>query len=839
MIIRPDPKKRRTGGVEYLEKGRKKDRKHARNEIDERDIYFGDYQEFQAATDYLEEKQIREGTDYSNYHHFTVSFTHEEAAKLTREEKIAIAKEVVKFQWAGFLDEELIKIGENHTPKMKSENNIDERYEHIHIMVSNLNRVTGKKVTPRVHNLYADKLFQTYISRKYGLSIPLLDNARTNKVFRNEIISRYKNDTFQLKKENKLELRKTFINDLKSIENKEDFLRYFQENQIDVELTKDKKKYFVTLSDGEKFNIRGKGFEHVENVLFNKNLEVYDDGIFQMDLPTLEANVNELIENRTVEFEKRLRTQREKARVNSLSNHQNNLESGERPNVRIEKSIDPRKRDNEILYEYVDRELSEREFAENTNDMRTLSVRDMAELSSRTEMLLQSNKGLYIRYEDGEQPNNIVRRAKESDGGDNQEKRRREEIIDENDFDLNTIDRELLNGEINKPKIFKKDSLSFLSSKPQIIKRSELENNISLIDNERKEESLKDLTAFIKDNLKAKEVYEYAAKKYNLFPAKYEVLEEENKINCLDYKKPKKYNVVDFYTKELNLPFKEAIFELKTIHNENNLSQEELFEDLAANEIKLNSIETIKNPKLTQELLKENSKLNEAIKIERAIEQTIAKEPILSDESIIKKERVKIEKYKIEALSSREIRKNDRELKLISQKNQEAVNQLNDIIDRLNTILDERVELINRNKRLEKENLSQEISVKDVQKFLTIKETVHTIKKIGKVEYGALKENNPILKFIKVVKNTFDKAASSIKELITNKRYKEYLKELQLEKEREEIKAKEKSEKMKKDVIINDDAKKQREEIIEEKNNQNPTVQQTTKSKNPSRGGRM
>lgn len=396
----------------------------------------------------------------------------------------------------------------------------------------------------------------------------------------------------------------------------------------------------------------------------------------------------------------------------------------------------------------------------------------------------------------------------------------------------------MLNGEINKPKIFKKDSLSFLSSKPQIIKRSELENNISLIDNERKEKSLKDLTAFIKENLRAKEVYEYASKKYNLFPAKYEVLEEENKINCLDYKKPKKYNVVDFYTKELNLPFKEAIYELKTIHNENNLSQEELFEELATNEIKLNSIETIKNPKLTQELLKENSKLNEAIKIERAILQTISKEPILSDESIIKKERAKIEKYKIKALSSREIRKNDRELKLISQKNQEAVNQLNDIIERLNNILNERVELINKNKQLEKENLSQKITAKDVYKFLTFKETAHTIKKIGKVEYGALKENNPILKFIKVVKNTFDKAASSIKELISNKRYKEHLKELELNKEREELKAKEKSEKIKKDVIMND-AKKQREEIIEEKNNPNPIVQQTTKSKNPSRGGRM
>lgn len=73
----------------------------------------------------------------------------------------------------------------------------------------------------------------------------------------------------------------------------------------------------------------------------------------------------------------------------------------------------------------------------------------------------------------------------------------------------------------------------------------------------------------IKENLKAKEVLNYAIAKYKINPNDYEIV--DNKINILRNKKEKPKNVIDFLQKEVGLQAGEAITELENLYKNENM----------------------------------------------------------------------------------------------------------------------------------------------------------------------------------------------------------------------------------------------------------------------------
>ena len=494
MIIRADNKKRRGGVVKYWLKGNKSGRGHSRDELDYREVYLGDYDAFEKSIEILESRQKEEGTDYSNYHHFTISFSKDDLEKLTKEDKANIIKKFIKFHYSGFNEEELIVIAEAHIPKMKFENG-KERFEHIHIAVSKLNAVTGMKVSPRVHNMYSDKLHQAYLCKKFGLDIPLIDAPRLNpSMEKAKILSRYKNDEFIPKKTQKSEILKTLKEELKDIKSKEEFLDFFADENIELKQTK-KGIYYFELDDGERLNIRGKNFPSVEKNVYGENPEYVD--IYSMPFDEMEKRVNELIEARVEYFTKALKTQRERA------SEKDELVS-EKPPEQVNKSLLSKELEEKLTIDY------------------SISPEDF-----RKKLFEKTSNSIELDF-----------------------------LEEENALMPKTTKKTL------------KDHKEAIAIEKKSSAAQQKEDN----SNERaKSSSLKLLVEKLKQETEPQKVLDYCVKKFDIKKDDYRIV-DDNKIETLYRKRNRKLNTMDFFTKEINLPFKEALFELRKLHNPNQIS---------------------------------------------------------------------------------------------------------------------------------------------------------------------------------------------------------------------------------------------------------------------------
>lgn len=180
-----------SGVGEYLERGQKADRFYDRDDLDERMIIKGDLTRLQAIIDCIDEEKE------NRYFHYALAFKENHVSKENLNE---ICLEFEQFIKHGYGDEELEFYAEAHIPKIKSyvdaNDNEVERMPHIHVVIPKLNLSNGNRYDPLIKSQikYLDA-FQESINAKYGLESPK-DNLRTEFTNASEIISRYKSGIF-------------------------------------------------------------------------------------------------------------------------------------------------------------------------------------------------------------------------------------------------------------------------------------------------------------------------------------------------------------------------------------------------------------------------------------------------------------------------------------------------------------------------------------------------------------------------------------------------------------------------------------------------------------------
>ncbi|WP_334666604.1 hypothetical protein, partial [Streptomyces cyaneofuscatus] len=200
---------RTTGGNsgirEYLEKGQKEGRDFTRDELDERVILAGDI----AATDQVINSIQSDG---DRYLHITLAFKEDH---VPRELMTEIVNEYRSFIFSAYRQDEYSFYAEAHEPRIKSYTNkktgeLVERKPHIHIVIPDMNLLSGNKLDligkATMQERFFDA-FQEHINNKYGLASPK-ENRRVSFNNASEMISRYKGDMFSGSNQ---ELRETLL----------------------------------------------------------------------------------------------------------------------------------------------------------------------------------------------------------------------------------------------------------------------------------------------------------------------------------------------------------------------------------------------------------------------------------------------------------------------------------------------------------------------------------------------------------------------------------------------------------------------------------------------------
>ncbi|MCD6257966.1 MAG: hypothetical protein J7J31_00020 [Helicobacteraceae bacterium] len=179
------------GVAEYLRDGIKKDRLFSRDQMDKRLTLAGDLD----VTD-----EIIKSLDFKeNYHHVTISFKEDFVSEEDLQKAVA---EFEKFLKAAYKDEEINFYAEAHIPKIKSykskSGELVIRKPHIHIVIPNVNMMTGKYIEPFGYvenNTHYIDSFQELLNQKNGFASPK-DNRRNTMNNESAVIDRNKIDIF-------------------------------------------------------------------------------------------------------------------------------------------------------------------------------------------------------------------------------------------------------------------------------------------------------------------------------------------------------------------------------------------------------------------------------------------------------------------------------------------------------------------------------------------------------------------------------------------------------------------------------------------------------------------
>ena len=264
-------------GIEhYLETGQKRGRDKSRDELDKRVHLGGDLNTFRNAVEYTQKNKKWK----DNYFHITASFVLENN-NLDDETLKNITDDLLDYYFCDYKKEDLIYACEAHKPITQSEINkvTGESYQrllHLHLAVSNLDTLTDNQVRMIPFNLSADRAFQSVMASKYNLVDPA-DRKREIKQTKKDIVQRWNSNKETTHKQTKVaELRKFFaevLTDIKDIDDAKELL-----NDLDVVASvefkeqKSGNKYLQikTTLDTKNINLRGKGFEHLEALYYNK-----------------------------------------------------------------------------------------------------------------------------------------------------------------------------------------------------------------------------------------------------------------------------------------------------------------------------------------------------------------------------------------------------------------------------------------------------------------------------------------------------------------------------------------------------------------------------------------
>ncbi|MCT7600291.1 LPD7 domain-containing protein [Aliarcobacter butzleri] len=559
MIVRV--RRAKSGLSKYLRDGKKAGSIYNRDDKDIVIPILGSLDDFERAENYC----VQNKNWADNYMHITFGFNDNDWAKIeslpTKDEQNALMQELVqdfiKHHFSGYdIDNEIISYAELHRVKMAYDEYGNKRYPHIHLAVSFLNPLSNTKLRNIFAiNSYYDEVMVRKSLFKFGFE-------QTKRDFR------IKNFDSQVGRD-----RKEWIQVLDYLNNRQELI-YFLKNQmnfienVDYRVVNTKKNNYVKLinksyktdKSGKKIvediNLQGRGFERfVDATSTEKNHKKLED----MTREELEEILNKVYEKRVEEIGKR-RSKKSTENLKKIYDEDEKLKKD------IEKKYSKKAEYNFFKSLTFQQKIFYKHYGVNIQD---------------------SLEGYYVKTDETGVDNttfiNHSKGVKVEDKGD--------EILSYSN--ANSIEDEvrlmvnialakgwnLLEIEIDGTPQFVKEA------KKQILKKIEEQNQVQVKKQEKKElkkveiksirpvseldnyiianeskifeiEKVHDIQ-FLKDNLPAQIVLDFASKKYNINLDEFEII-DRNKINNKNNRqKPK--SIVDFFTKEIGISLKEAI----------------------------------------------------------------------------------------------------------------------------------------------------------------------------------------------------------------------------------------------------------------------------------------
>lgn len=560
MIVRV--RRNKTGGLaKYLRDGVKKDSNFLRNEKDIVIPIWGNLDEFEKIEDYvLNEKKFSEISM-----HITFGFSDNDWQKIeslpTKEQQNALMQELVqdyiKHHFSGYdINNEVIAYSELHYPKLKYDENGYKRYPHIHLAVLFLNPLSDTKL----RNLFAiNSYYDDVMVRKSNFKFGFEQTKR--KEFR------IKNFDSQIGRD-----RREWIELLDDLNDREELI-YFLKNQmnfkedVDYRVVNTKYNNYVKLinksfkndKSGKKtiqdINLQGRGFERFVDVTSTeKNHKKLED----MTQEELEEILNQVYAKRVDEIAKR----RSKKSTEDLKKI---YEDDEQIKKDFEKKYSKKADYNSIKSLTFQQKIFYKHYGVNIQDSLEGYYIKVDENNENNATFINHSKGIKIEDKEDEilsysNEDSTEEEVKlmldialakgwnlleiEIDGTPQFIKEAKKQILLKVEEQNQTQKKEEENKEINKVEI--------KPTRPV----SQLDNYI--FENESKifeSEKVYDLK-FLKENLSAQIVLDFAIKKYNINLDEFEVVDDNKINNKTNRQKPK--SIIDFFTKEIGISIKET-----------------------------------------------------------------------------------------------------------------------------------------------------------------------------------------------------------------------------------------------------------------------------------------
>jgi hypothetical protein len=601
-------KRAKSGLSQYLRDGKKADSIYNRDDKDIVTPIWGNLDAFERAENYcVENKNWTE-----NYMHITFGFSDNDWINIeslpTKNEQNVLMQELVldyiKHHFSGYdIDHEIISYAELHYPKIKYDEYGNKRYPHIHLGISFLNLLSDTKLRNLfANNSFYDELMVKKTSFKFGFQ-------QTKK---REV--RVKNFDSQVGRD-----RKEWIELLDDLNDREELV-YFLENQMNFQEGIDYKsvdtknnnyiklinKSYKTDKSGKKIvqdiNLQGNGFERFVDInLDAKNNKKLED----MTQEELEEILNEIYEKRVEEIFKR----RSKRATEDLKNF---YEEDKKLKKDFEKKYSKNSNYNSLKSLTFQQKIFYKHYGVNIQDSLSGYYIKVDYSINNTSFI---NKSIGINIEDrGDEiisfsnTNSIENEAKlmldiaiakgwnlleiEVDGSDDFIKEAKKQILKkaEEQNKVHKQEKKELNNieKLNRP-------ISFLDN--------------YIIGNESKifeAEKLNDIN-FLKENLEAKIVLDFAKQKYNINLDEFEVVDGNKINNKTNRQKPK--SIIDFFTKEIGISICDAIDICKDLISKQ--PKKDLSEVKSAEQIEYYKYEDILNEDHIDKSIENNQKIEE------------------------------------------------------------------------------------------------------------------------------------------------------------------------------------------------------------------------------------
>ena len=552
MIVRV--RRAKSGLSKYLRDGKKENSIYSRDDKDIVIPILGSLDDFERAENYC----VQNKNWADNYMHITFGFSDNDWAKIeslpSKEEQNALMQELVKdyikHHFSGYDSQnEIISYAELHYPKLKYDEHGYKRYPHIHLAVSFLNLLSDTKL----RNMFAiNSFYDDVMVRKSNYKFGFEQTKRRK--------LRIKNFDSQVGRD-----RREWIELLDELNDRQELI-YFLENQmnfkeeIDYRVVNTKNNNYVKLinksfkndKSGKKIiqdiNLQGRGFERFVNATSTKrNHKKLED----MTQEELEEILNDVYAKRIEEIAKR----RSKKATEDLKKI---YDEDEKLKKDFEKKYSKKADYNSIKSLTFQQKIFYKHYGVNIQDSLEgyyIKVDDTGLTDSTT--FINHSKGIEIE-----------------DCGD--------EILSFSD--INSLQEEvslmldiavakgwnLLDLQIDGDDEFiteaKKQILQKIEEQNQDQKLEKVEKPtrpVSQLDNYILEneskifelEKVNDLK-FLKENLSAQIVLDFAKQKYNINLDEFEIVNGNKINNKTNRQKPK--SIIDFFTKEIGISIKET-----------------------------------------------------------------------------------------------------------------------------------------------------------------------------------------------------------------------------------------------------------------------------------------